>query len=172
MRTLATAAVAAVALVSVVGASADASGSSHELTLRFLDKVNPSANSDIDLGAPGLSAGDEQVFLDSLYQGGKKVGTTAGFGKIVSASSTTINGLVVATVNLPTGHLTMQSAFHEVLANGPAKTLPTAITGGTGAYRGASGQCTSTTINGSDDSNIVCHVTLPYRSPGVLGPLA
>lgn len=161
MRTLATAVVAAVALVSVVGASAHATGSSHELTLRFLDKVNPDASTDIDLGAPGLSAGDEQVFLDSLFQGGKKVGTIAGVGKIVSSSSTTINGLVVATVNLGTGHLTLQSSFHEVLANGPAKTLVTAITGGSGSYRGASGQCASTSVNNSDDSNVVCRVTLP-----------
>ena len=36
----------------------------HVKILRLIDKVDSNSNIEIDLGAPGLSAGDQQVFRD------------------------------------------------------------------------------------------------------------
>jgi len=57
------------------------------------------------------------------------------------------------------GTLTLQTAFTEVLAQGPPA-FRWAITGGTGAYRGARGECRSTFVNDHDDAAVTCTILL------------
>jgi hypothetical protein len=130
----------------------------HTQVLRFLDKVAPGSNTDIDLGAPGFSAGNQQVFRDPLYQNGHRVGYAAGVGQVVALTSTTLTAQVVTTATLPTGTLTYQFAFTEILADGPPTVVHLAITGGTGTYRDARGQCLSKFINDNDDAVVTCTI--------------
>jgi len=127
-------------------------------TLVLTDRIDRHANTDIDLGAPGLSAGDQQVFRDKLFQNGKRVGTSTGVAELVAVDAATITAQVVVTVTIPTGTLALQIAFVEVLADGPPPVLHGAITGGTGNYRDARGECFSRSNPGSDDSTITCRI--------------
>ncbi len=160
LTTLSAAAVLAAAATLATAAGSAASAAPTSLTavhtVRFVDRVDAAANTDIDLGTPGLSAGDQQVFLDRLFQHGHQVGTAAGAAEIVAVSATTLHAQVTVTVDLPDGTLTTQGIFTEVLADGPPPTHQMAITGGTSTYRGASGECTATSINGTDNSAITC----------------
>ena len=128
-------------------------------TLVLTDRIDRHANTDIDLGAPGLSAGDQQVFRDKLFQNGKRVGTSTGVAELVAVDAATITAQVVVTVTIPTGTLALQIAFVEVLADGPPPVLHGAITGGTGTYRDARGECFSRSNPGSDDSTITCRIS-------------
>ena len=127
-------------------------------TLRFTDKVNAARNIDIDAGEPGFSVGNQQVFMDDLYQDGKWVGTSSGVSEIVALDPTHLSGQATVTVTLPEGTLTGQLAFTEVLADGPPDGIVLAITGGTGKYRGASGECISHQMPGTDDTTVTCTI--------------
>jgi hypothetical protein len=129
----------------------------HAQTLRFDDRAT--ANTDIDLGKPGPSAGDQQVFHGILYRDGRQVGTSAGVAEVVALTATTLTAQVLVTATIPGGTLTLQFAFTENLAAGPPSTLHQAITGGTGQYRSVRGECQTTSINNSDDSTITCTLT-------------
>jgi hypothetical protein len=142
--------------------SAQASGDrtpEHTQTLRFTDKAITDTNTDVDLGKPGPSAGDQQIFQNVLYQGGRQVGTSAGVAEVIALTATTLTAQVLVTATIPGGTLTLQFAFTENLADGPPTTMHQAITGGTGQYRGARGECQTTSINNTDDSTITCTLT-------------
>jgi hypothetical protein len=128
--------------------------------LHFVDKVDSNSNTDIDLGAPGPSAGDQQVFSDGLFQNGRRVGTSTGVSQVVALTSTSLSAQVVSTATLPAGQLTTQMAFTEVLANGPPKVLRSAITGGTGSYRNGRGECRGEFIINTDDVEVTCRIIL------------
>ena len=160
-----------VTAVALSGASAQATtrpaaaavGSlSHERTqvLRFIDRVDSSSNTDIDLGVAGPSAGDQQVFRDGLFQNGRRIGTSVGVAQLVSLTPTSLAAQVVSTATLPAGQLMTQMAFTEILAEGPPKVLRSAITGGTGTYRNARGECKSEFIVDTDDAAVTCTVIL------------
>jgi hypothetical protein len=127
--------------------------------IHFTDRVDPHADADIDLGAPGFSVGNEEVFRDLLYSHGRLIGRVAGVGQIVALTKTRLTAQVVSTVSLPGGTVTTQFAFTEVLADGPPKTLHLAITGGTGRYRNARGECLSRFIRSDDDQRVTCSLT-------------
>jgi hypothetical protein len=159
-----------VTAAAVTGASAHAatppaaagnSSPSHEhlLVVHYIDKVDSNSNTDIDLGVPGPSAGDQQVFVDGLFQNGHRVGTAAGVAQVVARNAKTLTAQVVSTATLPTGQLMLQMAFTEILANGPPA-LHSAITGGTGAYRNAGGECQAEFINNTDDAKVTCTIIL------------
>ncbi len=130
-------------------------------TLRFIDRVDPGSNVDVDLGAAGPSVGDQQVFVDRLMRGGKQIGTSTGVATITRLSRSALRVQVVSTVELKGGSLALQFAFAEKFADGPAQVSKTAVTGGTGQFAGASGQCAATLLAGDDDRSVVCTLHLP-----------
>jgi hypothetical protein len=139
-------------------AAAAAGGQSHQHTavLSFVDRVDSTSNTDIDLGVPGLSAGDQQVFRDGLFQNGRRVGTAIGISEVVALTPTTLDAQIVSTAKLPAGQLMTQMAFSEILADGPPKVLHSGVTGGTGAYRNARGECVSEFIVNTEDATLTC----------------
>jgi hypothetical protein len=128
--------------------------------IHYIDKVDSNSNTDIDLGAPGLSVGNQQLFRDRLLRNGRQIGTSVGVAQIVALTATTLTAQVVATATLPAGQLTYQFTFTEILADGPPKVLHAAITGGTGGYRSARGECQARFIASTDDTNVRCTVIL------------
>lgn len=132
----------------------------HVQVLHYIDRVNKNSNTDIDLGAPGLSAGNQQVFRDDLLRNGRKIGTSAGVAEVVALTKTTLTAQVVSTAILPAGQLMLQMAFTEILAEGPPKILHSAITGGTGTYRNARGECQGEFIDNTDDAKVTCTIIL------------
>jgi hypothetical protein len=100
----------------------------------------------LDLGDQGESLGDQIVFSDNLFRGGKKVGisgATCTLVRLVPRVSVTFQ--CVGTLSLPRGQITVQGlvSFPE------AEQAPflVAITGGTGAYRTAHGQMKVTIVS-------------------------
>jgi hypothetical protein len=132
----------------------------HLQVLRFIDKVDSTSNTGIDLGVPGPSAGDQQVFRDGLFQNGHRIGSSDGVAEVVARTATTLTAQVVSTASLPGGNLMLQMAFTEILADGPPKVLHSAITGGTGTYRNARGECQGQFINNTDDAQVTCTIIL------------
>ena len=117
--------------------------------LRLVTVAVPDRNTDLDLGQPGPSAGDTQVFLDDVQRDGRTVGTSAGGCTLTTISDTRLAGACSATLVLPEGSLTTQGAFDEDPATGPAG-FTWAVTGGTGSYAGAAGEVVGTFRAGTD----------------------
>jgi allene oxide cyclase-like protein len=109
----------------------------------------PDRNTDLDLGDPGPSAGDTQVFLDDVQRDGRTVGTSAGSCTVTTISESRLAAACSATLLLPEGSLTTQGAFDEDPATGPAG-YTWAVTGGTGSYAGAAGEVVGTFRAGTD----------------------
>jgi hypothetical protein len=100
----------------------------------------------LDLGEQGNSLGDQMVFSDNLFRGGKKVGisgATCTLVRLVPRVSVTFQ--CVVTLSLPRGQITVRGlvSFPE------ADQTPffVAITGGTGAYRTAHGEVKVTIVS-------------------------
>jgi allene oxide cyclase-like protein len=119
----------------------------------------------IDLGDPGLSLGDQSVFSDDLLteRGGATVGFDGGVCSVVRvAAATTQSGRLqcVVTYSLARGQITTTGLV--TLADGRLSgTEVAAITGGTGRYRGASGEAEVEFL-----SPIEVNVTLSIRRRG------
>jgi len=109
----------------------------------------PDRNTDLDLGDPGPSAGDTQVFLDDVQRDGRTVGTSAGSCTVTTISESRLAAACSATLLLPEGSLTTQGAFDEDPATGPTG-YTWAVTGGTGSYAGAAGEVVGTFRAGTD----------------------
>jgi hypothetical protein len=96
----------------------------------------------LDLGAPGPSLGDELVFSESLRQDGRDVGTS-GVVCTVTHVVPPYDGVqtfhCVGTLSLRRGQITLQGLI-EVQGEDDPGPFTVAITGGTGAYRGAGGE--------------------------------
>jgi hypothetical protein len=133
------AAVLAVLTVGVLAfgtAAASAAGKQHR-ALRLTATQIDSAF--LDLGDPNLSLGDQIVFSDTLTRRGREVGEDGGTCTVTDITG--YDGFMancVVTLALRRGQITIQGliAFEEETI--PDATL--AVTGGTGAYRGASGE--------------------------------
>jgi hypothetical protein len=117
--------------------------------LRLATVAVPDRDTGLDLGAPGLSAGDTEVFLDDVQRRGQTVGTEAGSCTITSVSASRLVAACTATLLLPEGQLTFQGVNDENPAVGPTSFL-WAVTGGTGRYAGATGEVTGTFRPGTD----------------------
>ena len=87
----------------------------------------------IDLGATGLSLGDEFISSENIYHGSHQVGTANVACTVVRLAGANSLTQCVVTAVLPHGQLTIQGA------NASTRTTWYAITGGTGAYRDAGG---------------------------------
>ena len=111
--------------------------------LRLTTVAVPERTTDLDLGEPGLSAGDTQVFLDDVQRDGQTVGTSAGSCTITTAWESRRAVHCTATLTLPEGQLTSQGAGEEDPAVGPTG-FTWAVTGGTGRYAGAAGEVIGT----------------------------
>ena len=94
-------------------------------------------NSLADVGATGLSVGDEYVYANVLGRNGKPVGTDGSSCLVTAIDGDKVTTNCVLSVRLPDGQITAQSLWST---GDPAVSM--AITGGTGAYRGASGELT------------------------------
>jgi Allene oxide cyclase barrel like domain len=97
----------------------------------------------VDLGAPGPSLGDELVFSEVLRQRGREVGTS-GVVCTVTAIEVPYESQMfhcVGTLSLRKGQITLQGLL-EVQGEDDPGPFDVAITGGTGAYRGAGGEAT------------------------------
>src|SRR3954454_23964001 len=130
---VATALVASALLVPVAVASAGSDdpngGNGHETTLRF--DVTFSPFNLVDLGEPGVSAGDVIVFHDTLLKDGQQVGDEAGTCVVIDATALA-NCTGVA-------RLDEQDTVAFAFLNAPPPEKVFAITGGSGTYRTAQG---------------------------------
>ena len=95
----------------------------------------------LDLGTPGPSLGDEFVFSEVLRQRGREVGTSGGVCVLTETVPpyTVATFHCVATLSLRRGQITLQGLI-EVQGEDDPGPFTVAITGGTGAYRGAGGE--------------------------------
>jgi hypothetical protein len=135
---LAAAAVLALGLVAAVALPSRAAATSTAKTLR-LAAVTIQATT-LDLGAAGLSQGDESITTRELLLDGQEVGTSHLVATVTLVAGADSQSQTVATFDLPDGQLTAQGL---VTASQTTNRLA-AITGGTGAYRQAGGQVTVT----------------------------
>lgn len=95
----------------------------------------------LDLGAPGPSLGDELVISESLARRGNDVGES---GVVCTVTQVTppydvMTFHCVATLSLRRGQITLQGLI-EVQGEDDPGPFTVAITGGTGAFRGAGGE--------------------------------
>jgi hypothetical protein len=97
----------------------------------------------VDVGATGPSLGDQLVFAETLFRRGREVGTS---GVVCTSTHVTppydvLTLQCVATLSLRNGQITLQGLI-EVQGMDDPGPFSVAITGGTGAYRGAGGEAT------------------------------
>jgi hypothetical protein len=127
----------------VLGATAAADGRGKGKdkgdTLRLVAKTIQEET--LDLGTPGPSLGDELVFSEVLRKRGREVGTSGAVCVITEAVPpyTVLTYHCVGTLSLRRGQITLQGLIEVQGEDDPGPFL-VAITGGTGAYRGASGE--------------------------------
>ncbi len=120
-------------------------------TIRYLS-TNP-RNTDIDLGPPGGSVGDQQAFVNDALRGREKIGYEAGVYQVVVRTPRRLIASCHETLSLPGGTLTAQGVFAEDPRVGPTR-LTLAITGGTRRYLGSSGQADGVFVPGTDDIKV------------------
>ncbi len=140
---------AAVLLTGAGTALAVVPAASADTTLRLTTVAVPERNTDLDLGEPGPSAGDTQVFLDDVQRDGRTIGSSAGSCTLTTVSESRLAVACTATLVLPRGQITAQGAADEDPAVGPTRFV-WAVTGGTGRYAGAGGEVVGTFRPGTD----------------------
>jgi hypothetical protein len=130
------AAVAAITLTSLSPASAHPKNDVLKLTTKTVDFAQ------VDAGQPGASLGDSTILTEDVYRDGKKVGTSdisctvvrldkaADSFAMECLNTTVLSGGQISTQGYVTSDQEEQIPFKQ------------AITGGTGAYEGVSGQLT------------------------------
>jgi allene oxide cyclase-like protein len=115
--------------------SAATSGSNNQQTIRVL-AVFTEFDANIDVGAPGLSLGDEVVFSGNLLQHGQQVGRVGLVCTFVSTQNADrVEAQCPGTAILPGGQIAVQGVIVNRSLN---FALP--ITGGSGRYDQAQGQ--------------------------------
>jgi hypothetical protein len=153
---------AIVAVGGVTFASAHPAGSSHDHGVTVVKVFALTVQSaSLDLGDPGFSLGDQQVFADDLYdrKGGSKVGTdgvVCTIVRVTDASTGSGTAQCVATAALADGQITAQGFISFTGGELPAP-FQNAITGGTGAYATARGQLTVEELS-ETESNITAEL--------------
>jgi hypothetical protein len=95
----------------------------------------------LDLGTTGPSLGDEFVFSQALFDRGREVGMSGGVCTVTHAVPPydVLTFHCVATLSLRRGQITLQGLV-EVQGEDDPGPFTVAITGGTGAFRGAGGE--------------------------------
>jgi hypothetical protein len=135
-------AVLAVLLIGAPAASADGKGKGKgkdQKTLRLVAEENQFEF--IDAGVSGPSLGDYFVFNEILFKRGREVGTSGGVCTAVEGTAPydVVTFQCVVTLDLRKGQITLQGLI-ELQGEDDMGPFTLAITGGTGAYRGAGGE--------------------------------
>jgi allene oxide cyclase-like protein len=130
-------AIVALGVLALGSTSALAHGKSKTLRLvGVVSQLNP-----VDVDPVGDSVGDRLVFSETLFRRGREVGMSG--VDCVAVEVTPPYGVTtlqcVATLSLRRGQITLQGLIEVQGADDPGP-WTVAITGGTGAFRGASGQ--------------------------------
>jgi hypothetical protein len=125
--------------VLVSGAAAATANGHGKRTLRIV--ATEIQSEFVDLGTSGPSLGDELVFSEALFVHGREVGTS---GVVCTATQVTppydvLTFQCVGTLSLRHGQITLQGLI-EVQGQDDPGPFIVAITGGTGAFRGAGGE--------------------------------
>ena len=127
---------------STQGAASTASGHGDGQTIR-VTAVFTEFDPNIDVGAPGLSLGDEVVFSGNLLRDGEQLGRVGVVCTFVSTQNADrVEAQCPATATLPDGQITIQGVIVNRALNW---TLP--ITGGSGRYDRARGQVVSRDVS-------------------------
>jgi hypothetical protein len=127
-----------VALGVMAFGAAAASAGDGKRTLRLTATENQFAF--LDLGDAGNSVGDEFVFSETLARHGVDVGESGIACTLTEiASYDMITANCIGTLRLPRGQITIQGLV-SFQGEGQPDPFSVAITGGTGAYRRASGE--------------------------------
>lgn len=133
-----------------------ASYDSEELVIRYLS-TNP-RNTDLDLGKKGPGAGDQQVFVNDAVKAGATIGYESGACQLTLLKPRRLVASCASTLVLSDGTITMQGVFAEDPSEGP-QGLRFAVTGGTGAYAGATGEGVGRFLPGTNDVRTVLRLT-------------
>jgi len=98
------------------------------------------ASEQIDVGKPGPSLGDMNVITEDVYRDGKRIGTSDIQCTVVRIQGPKFAAQCFNTASLPGGQITSQG----VVTSDEIEQVPftQAVTGGTGAYEGVTGQLT------------------------------
>ena len=142
-----------VAAVGLIGAGATFAGGDHGRGDRGLSFTSTEATFvAIPVTAGKFSVGDRVAFSDDVFaaQGANKVGTDGGectTVRVIDAAAASGVLQCLVTFDLPGGQITTQ-ALNTLTNGGFAGAQTGAITGGTGRFRGASGQFTVTFLSG------------------------
>jgi Allene oxide cyclase barrel like domain len=132
-------AILAAAVLAFGATVASAHGKSGHQTLRLV--ATEIQSEFLDVGAEGPSLGDRLVISETLAKRGRDVGTSGVVCTITGAEPPyeVLTFQCVATLSLRNGQITLQGLIEVQGENDPGP-FTVAITGGTGAYRGAGGE--------------------------------
>jgi hypothetical protein len=137
-------AAAAATLATTGTASAGTAGSPRAAS--FTLRAHHGSDANIDLGATGFSAGDQDLFTGSLSRNGAHAGRFVGTCTTARAGKTTADQLCEFALHLTHGQITAAGTVRSGRSGPGTFALP--ILGGTGRYDTASGQITVTATNG------------------------
>jgi allene oxide cyclase-like protein len=136
----------AVAALAVPG-SAMANGHRHDRSFKLVAKQTEFQMLDL---APSGSVGDQFVFADDLYRDGRWVGDDGGSCTITRFESyDEFDANCIDTLRLRGGQIALQGLV--TFSDGGLDRSTVAITGGTGSYRGASGEVDIRAVSDTKD---------------------
>jgi hypothetical protein len=137
-----------------VPAMAMAKGYGHDHGGAFTLHATQITDEFIDIGAPGPSPGDQVIFATAVSRDGHSEGTTGGSCTVTNINpDNTFTASCQATSQLRGGLLTTQALV--TFRTGLQPPFKLAITGGTGAYSGASGEVEVRQITDTTEDYIV-----------------
>jgi hypothetical protein len=130
----------------------------HGDMLTFAVQFRPFPENFVDLGDPGPGIGDQLVFQDDLMDlAGHHVGVEGGSCVITAALPDGFQTACLGTVSLADG----QISYQGLVSNAPTKVL--AVVGGSGRYRGASGEATLVEFGHDDAGTLTVSIDRPTR---------
>src|SRR5690242_21392385 len=112
----------------------------------FTVRAHHGSEANLDLGASGFSAGDQDLFTGALTRNGHHVGRLVGSCTTVRVGKTA-DQLCEFVLRLGKGQVTASGTVSSGRSGPGTFVLP--IVGGTGRYEGAGGQIAVTATNGS-----------------------
>jgi hypothetical protein len=150
-----TAALAATALiVPTVALAARGGGHPHGHGQTFTLNAVQTADEFLDLGATGLTSGDQIIFATAVSRDGRSAGVTGGSCTVTTLGpNNTFTASCQATARLRGGLITTQALV--TFRNGLQPPFTLAITGGTGRYSGAGGEVEVRQISDTTEDYIV-----------------
>jgi hypothetical protein len=133
------------------GASPSPAGERNTTTLELV--LRPVQEQFIDQGDSGDTPGDQFIFSDDIFQGGRRIGQNHGFcvwtRVVPEGAALRISTACQSILALPRGQLTLQVSDSFLSGEFPPPHF-TAITGGTEAYKAARGQVHVRTISATE----------------------